>query len=406
MPKHNLLVADPDPRSLRLLELALRRAGFGVATASDGGEALRRIQRASPGLVLADVALPTQDGFTGCRTVRASDRFGTIPILLMSSDRDPDLRVRAGEAGADDFLETPILVKDLVEQVRELLSERASASHAARSRATPAALSGSVSDLGLVDLFNSLETWQKSGVVHCEDGERTARVWVRNGQVVDAEVESLQGEAAFYRLLGWESGTFRVEFGQQFHRAPRTELGTQALLLDGMRRIDEAGRLSDTLPPTMVLGVDFDVLGRRLVDLPDEVNGVLRLIDGRRTLREVIGVSPLDDLSTLAIAQRLLADGIVGKEQQPGEEAAKKPSLEQWLGSEPLAPPKVEGGFVPAAPAPSPAPAEVPVPVAEVAEEVAPVPPPPDLRIAHYGSVGGVRRERLRIENETARTEI
>ena len=121
---------------------------------------------------------------------------------------------------------------------------------------------------------------------------------MRNGQVVDAEVESLQGEAAFYRLLGWEGGTFRVEFGQ-FHRAPRTELGTQALLLEGMRRIDEAGRLSDTLPPATVLGVDFDALGRRLVDLPDEVNGVLRLIDGRRTLREVIGVSPLDDLSTL-----------------------------------------------------------------------------------------------------------
>src|SRR4051812_2236821 len=404
MPKHNLLVADPDPRSLRLLELALRRAGFGVATASDGGEALRRIQRASPGLVLADVALPTQDGFTVCRTVRASDRFGTIPILLMSSDRDPDLRVRAGEAGADDFLEKPILVKDLVEQVRELLSERASASHAARSRATPAALSGSVSDLGLVDLFNSLETWQKSAVVHCEDGERTARVWVRNGQVVDAEGESLQGEAAFYRLLGWEGGTFRVEFGQQFHRAPRTELGTQALLLEGMRRIDEAARLSDTLPPGTVLGVDFDVLGRRLVDLPDEVNGVLRLIDGRRTVREVIGVSPLDDLSTLAIAQRLLADGIVRKEEQPVEEA-KNPSLEQWLGSEPLARPKVEGASGPEA-APSPPAPEVPEPVAEVAEEVIPGPPSPDLRIAHYGPVGGVRRQRLRVENETARAEI
>jgi hypothetical protein len=93
-----------------------------------------------------------------------------------------------------------------------------------------------------------------------------------------------------------------------------------------MRRIDEAARLSDMLPPATVLGVDFEVLGRRLVDLPDEVNGVLRLIDGRRTLREVIGVSPLDDLSTLTIAQRLLADGIVRREQQPGEEAAKKPS--------------------------------------------------------------------------------
>jgi len=67
--------------------------------------------------------------------------------------------------------------------------ERAAATRAAPVRATPAALSGSVGDLGLVDLFNSLETWQKSAVVHCEDGERTATVWVRDGQVIDAEGE-------------------------------------------------------------------------------------------------------------------------------------------------------------------------------------------------------------------------
>src|SRR5256885_157135 len=139
MPKHNLLVADADPRTLRILDVALRRAGFAVATAGDGGEALRRIQRALPDLVLSDTGLPTQDGFELCRTLRADDRFATIPILLMSSDRDPNIRVRAGEAGADDFFEKPILVKELVAPVRALISERLAAAPAAPVRpATPA----------------------------------------------------------------------------------------------------------------------------------------------------------------------------------------------------------------------------------------------------------------------------
>src|SRR5256885_4053491 len=403
MPKHNLLVADADPRTLRILDVALRRAGFAVATAGDGGEALRRIQRAVPDLVLADTGLPTQDGFELCRTLRADDRFGTIPILLMSSDRDPQIRIRAGEAGADDCFEKPVLVKELVARVRELIAERMAAARAAPVRpATPAALSGSVGDLGLVDLFNSLETWQKSAVVHCEDGERTARVWVQSGQVIDAEVETLAGEAAFYRLLGWEKGSFRVEFGS-IARTPRTEAGTQALLLEGMRRIDEAARLVDRLPPTTVLGVDFDVLARRLGDLPDEVNGVLRLIDGRRTLREVIAGSSLDDLSTLAVAQRLLADGVVRKEEQPAsEEAPKKPSLDEWLGSEPMV----------WTPATKPQDEQPAMPEARADDDLEEVsaeplgPPPPDLRIVRFPGATGTRRERLLRENEAANDAI
>src|SRR2546421_13078136 len=123
MPKHNLLVADADPRTLRILDVALRRAGFAVATAGDGGEALRRIQRAVPDLVLADTGLPTQDGFELCRTLRADDRLGTIPILLMSGDRDPNIRIRAGEAAAGGFFQKPVVVKELAARICGVISD-------------------------------------------------------------------------------------------------------------------------------------------------------------------------------------------------------------------------------------------------------------------------------------------
>ena len=174
MPKQTLLVVDADPRSLRILEVALRKAGFAVVTAADGGEALRRLQRSPPDLLLCELSLPAQDGQSLCRAVRADERLAGLPVLLMNADRSPGTRAKALEAGADDFLGKPLLIKELVTRVRMLLTQREQARYA--QRGAPAALTGSVGDLGLVDLFTSLENWRKTAVVICESQGRTARV--------------------------------------------------------------------------------------------------------------------------------------------------------------------------------------------------------------------------------------
>jgi len=333
--KQSLLVADADPRSLRILEVALRKAGFAVATASDGAEALRKLQRNSPDALLCELHLPSEDGLSLCRTLRADGQFAGLPVLLMSADREPATRAAAMQAGADDLLPKPLSIKEVVARVRGLLSQREQERNA--QRGTPSALTGTVGDLGLVDLFTSLENWQKTATVYCEGDGRSARVWVRDGQVIDAEVGTLAGEAAFYRLLNWDAGSFRVDFGP-VAREPRTDAGTQALLMEGMRRIDEMARLADTLPLSTVLAVDFPRLLAHLAEIPDELNGVLRLFDGVRTMREVIAGSPLDELSTMAAVQRLLSGGVLvhGASSAP----RPKPSLEQWLGSNP--PPPVD----------------------------------------------------------------
>jgi tetratricopeptide (TPR) repeat protein len=310
-------------------------------------------------LVLCEVAL---DGLSLCRSLRAQQQ--ELAILLMGSDRSAVAKARAIEAGADDYLGKPILLQDLVQRAR-LLLERRQRQRAAAADA-PAALTGSVADLGLLDVFQSLEKWKKSGTVFCQDGVNTARVWVREGKVVDAELEPLEGEPAFFRLMTWESGQFRVEFGA-VDREARIEGGTEALLMEAMRRVDELTRAAEKLPPEAILAVDFAALAARLAELPDEVNGVLRAFDSKRSLQEALELSPLDDLSTLAIVQRLLGDGILRRTE--GMPAAKKPSLEQWLGG-----------------------------------AARPPPPPPDL--VHFPPLRGARRERLRREVEEARGHI
>lgn len=349
MPKPSILVADADPRSLRILDVALRKAGFAVGTASDGNEALRRVHGTQHDLVLADVALPGLDGLSLLKSVRGDPSLTGLPVILMAADKDANLKAQGLEAGADDFLTKPLLIKDLTTRIRMLMVQKEQQRLA--QKGTPAALTGTVTDLGLVDLFQSLEAWRKDGVVFCSSGEKVAEVWVSQGQVVDAQCGALVGEGAFYRLINWDSGTFRVEFGP-VDRETRIQAGTQGLLLEAMRRVDEVGRIAEVLPLSTRLSVDFNELAVRLADLPDEVNGVLRQIDGLRPLSEVIDRSPVDDLSTLAVVQRLLSEKVLVK----GESASKppgKPSLIQWLG--------------PASPLSAP-----PLPVSQ------PPPPPPE----------------------------
>jgi CheY-like chemotaxis protein/tetratricopeptide (TPR) repeat protein len=325
MAKEKLLVADPDPRSLRMLQLALRRAGFDVEAAADGQQAMRKLLGGGIQAAVCDTGLPAPDGIAVCRAARAEQQLAAVPIVLVGGDQTAAAKSRALEAGADDYLPKPLLLKEVVQRIQHLLERRRLSDPGA-----PVATSGSVRDLGLVDVLQSLETCRKSAVIRCENAGQLAQIWVWEGEVIDAELGPVVGDAAFWRLMTWDSGSFQLEFADTELRQARIPGGTQAALVEAMRRVDELGSVARKLPLETRLSIDVPTLAERLADLPDEVNGVLRHFDGERTLRAVIDLSPLDDLATIGVVQRLIEDGVLRPPSrtglQPWSSRAQRPA--------------------------------------------------------------------------------
>ncbi len=314
MAKKKILLVDADPRSLRVIEVSLRKAGYNVACAQDGLAALDVAEHQQPDLVISDTRLPKLDGYGLVHKLKESRELAGVPVVFLASHGSVEDRIRGLELGIEDYLTKPIFVRELLARVHVVLARRAqeSLSQGPPSSATPKTrFAGSISDMTVVDLLQTFELSKKSGTVTFKNGRDLAHVWFRDGSVVDAEVGALRGEEAVYRLLVWSEADFEVDFGT-IDREDLVEQSTATLVMEGLRRADEWGRLVEQLPPLgRVFEVDHTKLIDRLSEIPDELNGILRLLDGERTLLDVVDESPFEDLSTLTTLSKLYFEGLL-----------------------------------------------------------------------------------------------
>ncbi len=311
--KQKLLLVDADPRSVRVLEVSLKKAGYSVTTSTDGLDALAKIESLTPDLVLSDTRLPKLDGYTLVRKLKDRMEWAGIPIVFLTSQKSIEDKIRGLELGVEDYLTKPIFVRELIARVNLLLARRTQENIAASKSPMSGRtrFSGSTQDMAVVDLLQTFEVSRKSGVVHLHSGVHEAHIYFRDGKVVDAEVGRLRGEEAVYRALIWNEATFEVEF-KPIAVEETVEGSTQALLMEGMRRVDEWGRLCEQLPPLSTrFEIDHKQLLERLNEIPDELNGILRLFDGKRSLAEVVDDSPFEDLSTLSTITKLYFEGLL-----------------------------------------------------------------------------------------------
>ncbi|QNK80347.1 response regulator transcription factor [Nakamurella sp. PAMC28650] len=114
-----LLLADDDRAIRESLERALELEGYAVTSVVDGVQALSKIRREVPDVVILDVMMPGVDGLGVCRVIRADGM--RVPILMLTARVEVDARVEGLDAGADDYLAKPFELEELLARLRALL---------------------------------------------------------------------------------------------------------------------------------------------------------------------------------------------------------------------------------------------------------------------------------------------
>ena len=116
-----VLLADDSPHAQRMGERILREAGFNIAVASDGAEAIVRIGEMDPDVILADVFLPTRSGYDICQFVKSSAKYRHARVVLTAGLLEPLDEEQARRVGSDGILKKPFEASVVIETIRPLV---------------------------------------------------------------------------------------------------------------------------------------------------------------------------------------------------------------------------------------------------------------------------------------------
>lgn len=117
----SVLIVDDEPMARTLLRLMLVRAGFHVSEAEDGFDALEKVRKNQPDVILLDVMMPGMDGFAVCETLRNETATAELPIIMLSAKTDLDSINKGLRAGATIYLTKPISPEELTQHVKDAL---------------------------------------------------------------------------------------------------------------------------------------------------------------------------------------------------------------------------------------------------------------------------------------------
>jgi response regulator RpfG family c-di-GMP phosphodiesterase len=233
--RNRALIVDADPEESTVLELRMIEQGFEVHQAHTSDQAIRILEAGEMEIVCAEIELKPQDGLTLLAQARSKPWGRDLPWIVITGRAGRADAQRAFELGVSDVMSKPVSAELLVAKMKQLIQRQASASGRARG------VSGSLSEMGLPDMVQVLWHGRKTGSLNIRLRQESGEIHFVSGTIYNAMWGNLRGEEAFYAMLALTEGEFLLDpnftAAQQFI----TE-SPEALLLEGMRRLDEAGR--------------------------------------------------------------------------------------------------------------------------------------------------------------------
>jgi len=222
-----VLFVDDDQEMLQALKEGLEkyRETFTAVLAEDGNDAVRQLKKNAISLVVTDLKMPNMDGFS--LLAHIMEKYPEIPVIIITGYSTSEMKRLAQEGGAVGYISKPFLIEDLARHIMKTL----------RKESDGGTLHGVSSGMFL----QLMEMEERTCTIRLN--ERTSGkggvLFFRDGQLLDARVDELQGIDAAYIIFSWEEVTLSIQ-NDCPQKDNKINSDLQPIILEAMRLKDEA----------------------------------------------------------------------------------------------------------------------------------------------------------------------
>jgi CheY-like chemotaxis protein len=259
----NVLLVDDDTEMIHALKEGFKRyqESFEVLLAEDGLMALESLKQNIISLVVTDLKMPNMDGFE--LLAHIMEHYPDIPVIIITGYSTPEMEHLAREGGAVGYIAKPFLIENLARQILATLRKESEG--------------GALHNVSSGMFLQLIEMEQKTCTIRLEEktSGKKGILFFNEGQLFDARVNNMQGEAAAHEIFSWDAVNLSIQDGCAL-RENKIKSDLQPLILEAMRRKDEDA--PEDIPETLMEQIE-----------PPEETAADRLKRLKQRIQEQIG---------------------------------------------------------------------------------------------------------------------
>jgi DNA-binding response OmpR family regulator len=232
-----IVVADPETRILERLSTALGTAGFQVATATNGMEAIGACLTRAPDVAMVERDMPVVDGLHVLQEMGRHAELASVPVMMVSANATDLARLQAFQLGAADFIPKPFTVLEVILRARRWAR--------VHSRDTErVVLRGTLGETSLPSLLQLLENERKTGQLVVTRDQLVAWIDFVDGRIVRARSSEVDADSrtSLFKALDWRHGYFELSAGKADVGTVEVDATVTHLLLEHAQLRDEDAR--------------------------------------------------------------------------------------------------------------------------------------------------------------------
>ena len=312
-----LIIADPDVAVVKLLNSALKDSEMKIFNVKDGPRALELAVSCQPDLIILEIALPFLNGIRIAQILKSNPNVKNVPIIFMT----------AGEINPAylSFLENSVIKKpiNINEVMARIDASLLKIAKAIEVQGESKEVQGSLAQMPIVDILQIFNINKKEGVLILQKETEEGMIFLSSGKILNAVIGPVKGEKALYRLLSWTSGSFDY-IPKNFNPEICIDKPTDALLMEGMRQLDEWNRMENEFPPmdaNLYLKIKPKQFPGKLRPVTKEV---LALVEFYKKISDILDNSSHPDFEVMITIHTLISKGMLDCKQKEVKKKQKQ----------------------------------------------------------------------------------